>query len=171
LTASYFHLNDEAIGTASRPAKQDGFQSEDFHVSKYFMATGVIAGLLGMGLGIQMGAAHDFTLAPAHAHLNLVGFVTMFLAGLFYDARPAAVGRLATIHYIAATLGAAVLVTGIAGSVTGREWGVPVAVVGSFITIFGMLLFVVQVLRFGTKRQTETVRPSWPAGAVPSAER
>lgn len=137
------------------------------------MATGVIAGLFGMLLGIQMGAAHDFTLAPAHAHLNLVGFVTLFLAGLFYAVRPEATGRIATLHYIAATIGAAVLVTGIGGSVSGLDWGVPVAIAGSFVTVFGMLLFVVQVLRFGAVARpapTTTSTAVWPAGAVPQAE-
>ncbi|MBR7508436.1 hypothetical protein KC216_21480, partial [Mycobacterium tuberculosis] len=85
----------------------------------------------------QDGASHNFTLAPAHAHLNLVGFVTMFLAGLFYDARPAAVGRVAAIHYGAANVGAAVLVVGIGGSVTGQPWGEGVAIAGSFATILG----------------------------------
>lgn len=137
------------------------------------MATGVLAGLIGMLLGIQMGAVHDFTLAPAHAHLNLVGFVTLFLAGLFYAVRPEATGRIATLHYIAATIGAAVLSTGIGGSVTGQDWGVPVAIGGSFVTVFGMLLFVAQVLRFGAApraAQTETTAPAWPAGALPQAE-
>lgn len=139
-------------------------------MSKYFMITGAVAGLLGMALGIQMGAAHDFTLAPAHAHLNLVGFVTMFLAGLFYEARPQALGRVATLHYVTASIGAAVLVTGIAGSVTGTTWGAPVAIVGSFFAITGMALFVIQVLRFSAASRPTTA-DAWPAGARAQAER
>jgi NADH:ubiquinone oxidoreductase subunit 6 (subunit J) len=121
-------------------------------LSKAFLVTGVVAGALGMALGIHMGANHDFTLAPAHAHLNLVGFVTLFLAGLFYDNRPEAKGAVATLHYVLATVGAAVLVVGIAGSVTQKPWGEPVAIVGSLITIASMLIFVVQVLRFAGRR-------------------
>ena len=50
----------------------------------------VSVGLLGMAFGIVMGIRQDFALAPAHAHLNLLGFVTMFLSALYYRAFPKA---------------------------------------------------------------------------------
>lgn len=37
-----------------------------------------------------MGVEENFTLAPAHAHLNLVGGVLLFLFGLYYRMVPAA---------------------------------------------------------------------------------
>jgi hypothetical protein len=40
-------------------------------------------------MGIGMSAAHDFQLAPIHAHLNLVGFVALSIFGLTYKAYPA----------------------------------------------------------------------------------
>ncbi len=33
-----------------------------------------LAGLTGVSLGIWMGLARDFTLAPVHAHVNLLGW-------------------------------------------------------------------------------------------------
>ena len=45
---------------------------------------------LGMVLGIVMGIREDFTLQPAHAHLNLVGGVLFFLFALHYRLVPAA---------------------------------------------------------------------------------
>jgi hypothetical protein len=53
-------------------------------VSLWFFAVAPIYVLIGMGFGIFMGATMDFTLAPAHAHLNLIGWVTMALYGTFY---------------------------------------------------------------------------------------
>src|SRR5258708_13139465 len=44
----------------------------------------------GMLAGIAMGIKQDFALAPAHAHLNLVGGVLLFLFGLYYRLVPAA---------------------------------------------------------------------------------
>jgi hypothetical protein len=42
---------------------------------EYFcFVAAALAALGGMGLGLYMGLAHDFTLAPAHAHLNLLGW-------------------------------------------------------------------------------------------------
>jgi hypothetical protein len=55
--------------------------------------------LLLCGLVIGMGMREDFTLAPAHAHLNLIGFVLMFPVGLYYRIVPAAgAGLLAIIQ-------------------------------------------------------------------------
>ncbi|MBS0527769.1 MAG: hypothetical protein JSS22_00040 [Proteobacteria bacterium] len=39
--------------------------------------------LAGMAAGIAMGIKQDFSLAPAHAHLNLVGGVLLFVFGLY----------------------------------------------------------------------------------------
>jgi len=53
-------------------------------VSLWFFAVAPLYVLVGMSLGIFMGATMDFSLAPAHAHLNLLGWVTMALYGTFY---------------------------------------------------------------------------------------
>ena len=50
----------------------------------------VSLGLVGIDLGIVMGIRQDFVLVPAHAHLNLLGFVTMFLSALYYHVVPGA---------------------------------------------------------------------------------
>ena len=44
--------------------------------------------LIGMGFGIFMAASQDHTLMPAHAHLNLLGFVATLLMGLVYRIDP-----------------------------------------------------------------------------------
>jgi hypothetical protein len=50
----------------------------------------VSLGLIGIVLGIVMGVRQDFALMPAHAHLNLLGFVTLFLSALYYRVVPEA---------------------------------------------------------------------------------
>ena len=45
---------------------------------------GALLLLGGMMLGEYMGANNDFTLAPLHAHINLLGWVTLALFGTFY---------------------------------------------------------------------------------------
>jgi heme/copper-type cytochrome/quinol oxidase subunit 1 len=54
------------------------------------MCLSVVILLIGMLAGIAMGIQQNFTLAPAHAHLNLIGGVLLFLFGLFYRLVPAA---------------------------------------------------------------------------------
>lgn len=110
-----------------------------------FFASGVVYVTLGMLWGIQMGIAQDFTMVPAHAHLNLVGFVTMALAGLFYHVTPrAAASPLARVHFVLATLGVWMLVPGIVLAVTGQGEGLAIA--GSLATLAGMLVFLVNLV-------------------------
>src|SRR5262245_2516575 len=75
----------------------------------------VVIVLIGMVMGMMMGAHQDFRLAPAHAHLNLLGFVSLFLAGLYYHAVPqAAASTLAKWHAAVAITGAIIFPIGIA---------------------------------------------------------
>ena len=102
--------------------------------------------LVGMGLGIFMAASQDHTLATAHAHLNLIGWVSLALFGVYYHLVPsAAASRLGRIHAVLATIGLWLIVPGIAlVYLTGFEG---LAVAGSLVTITAMALFVVVVAR------------------------
>jgi hypothetical protein len=44
--------------------------------------------LAGMLWGLQMAITDDHSAFPAHAHLNLLGFVALFLFGIFYRLNP-----------------------------------------------------------------------------------
>lgn len=56
--------------------------------------------LLGVGMGIMMGASQNFTLRPVHAHLNLLGWTTLALAGVIYSVFPrAGSSMLARVHF------------------------------------------------------------------------
>ncbi|MDP3859968.1 MAG: cbb3-type cytochrome c oxidase subunit I [Phaeovulum sp.] len=115
-------------------------------VSLWFVATGSVFVTLGMLGGIAMAVSSDHTLAPAHAHLNLVGWVTMALFGIYYHLVPAAADtRLARVHYTIATAGVLAMVPGIILAVLQRN-DVLVAV-GSLLTLGSMLIFVFTVFR------------------------
>lgn len=53
-------------------------------VAYRFFVIGILFALTGMGLGTYMGISQDFLFAPVHAHINLVGWATHFLFGLYY---------------------------------------------------------------------------------------
>ena len=112
-----------------------------------FLRLGVCFALIGVTLGIVMGASHDFALRPVHSHINLVGWVSMFLAGLFYSLRPAADGRLARAHLICALPGLVLLTSGIAGAAYSQPWGPGTAIAGSLLTLAGFGLFATNVMR------------------------
>ncbi|MFD1808492.1 hypothetical protein ACFSHQ_11265 [Gemmobacter lanyuensis] len=59
------------------------------NISRSFLLIGSLYLLVGIGLGSHMGASGDHTLAPVHAHINLLGFVLMTLFGLAYRVMPA----------------------------------------------------------------------------------
>ncbi len=112
----------------------------------YFMILAVIAVVLGMGWGIQMSASQNHSLAPAHAHLNLVGWVTMSIFAFYYHQVPAAAeGILPQIHLGAAFFGVAAMVPGIVMAL--RQQGETFAKVGSVLTLISMLIFLAVVLK------------------------
>ena len=59
-------------------------------IGSLMMCVSVVVLLVGMLAGIAMGILQNFTLAPAHSHLNLIGGVLLFLFGLYYRLIPAA---------------------------------------------------------------------------------
>ncbi|MGJ8570788.1 MAG: hypothetical protein ACSHXI_08815 [Hoeflea sp.] len=122
------------------------------HVAARFFITGAIFALLGMIWGIQMSATHDHTLAPAHGHLNLIGFVAMAVFGTFYALSPtAAVSRLAGIHYLLTVASVLLLVPGIAMAISGS--GETLAKIGSVLALASMALFTFVVFRHGVGAQ------------------
>ena len=106
----------------------------------YFIGVAVLQALVGMGLGIYMGISQDFTLAPAHAHNNLLGWVGMAIFGLYYALVPEVANRrVVFVHFWIALIGNILLPLGIGLVVLGK--GEIVSIVGSLIEVFSMLLF------------------------------
>lgn len=119
-------------------------------VALWFFTSAVVYVTLGMMFGIWMSASHDHGLASAHAHLNLVGWVTMALFGVYYHLVPAAAeGRLAVLHFALATIGLWLLVPGIVLAI--QRTTEILAVLGSFATLASMGLFLVIVV--GSQRR------------------
>ncbi len=115
-------------------------------ISKTFMALAVISALVGMGWGIAMSASGDHGLAPAHAHLNLLGWVGFAIFAVYYHLVPrAAESRLARLHLVLAVAGLVTLVPGIVLAIEGN--GEVLAKLGSLLSLGAMLTFLAVVLR------------------------
>ncbi|QDY99924.1 hypothetical protein FQ775_05800 [Nitratireductor mangrovi] len=100
---------------------------------------------LGMIFGIVMSATGDHSLAPAHGHLNLLGWASLALYGAFYSIFPgAADGWLARAQVLLAHLGVIVLTPGIVFALRGEGEGLAKA--GSVIILLSMLLFLLVAL-------------------------
>ena len=108
----------------------------------------VLMAVVGMIWGIMMAISEDHSAMPAHAHLNLLGWVSLFLFGLFYQLHPAIDrSRSAMIQVAIWIIGTIILTIGVGLVYTGHQSGDPIAATGSLIVLAGMLLFGWLVVR------------------------
>ena len=115
-------------------------------VDVYFLLLATVLLICGAVLGITMGINQDFQLTPVHAHLNLAGWASLALFGLTYRAYPKlASNRLAGLHFLVSTTGAVLLPIGIGFAVLRNSPGL--AIVGSLLWLFGVLIFLAQLVR------------------------
>ena len=49
---------------------------------------GIVYLLIGLSLGVYMGASKDFSLRPVHAHVNLLGWTLLGISGLIFHVFP-----------------------------------------------------------------------------------
>ena len=102
----------------------------------------VLMVIAGMIWGLVMAITRDHSAMPAHAHLNLLGWVSLFLFGVFYHLHPAVDrSRPAIIQVTAWIIGTVVMTIGIGLIHTGHEVGEPFAIGGS-LTVFAAMLSV-----------------------------
>ncbi len=108
----------------------------------------VLMALAGMTWGIVMASTNDHSAMPAHAHLNLLGWVSLFLFGVFYHLHPGLDrSRLALAQAGVWAVGVVGMTVGVGLIHTGHEQGEPVAAVTSMVLLADMLVFGWLVLR------------------------
>lgn len=118
------------------------------HASTLSFRSAVVLGIAGMVFGIVMAASGDHSAYPAHAHLNLLGWVGLFLIGIFYRFYPALdASRIALVQVGIWVIATIVLTCGVAAIFMGHPEYEPVAIAGSLIVLADMLLFAVLVFR------------------------
>jgi len=124
-------------------------------VSAAFFTVGALCVLVGMFWGMHMGEANDFQLAPAHAHLNLLGWVTMALYGTFYALTAQTMSpRLAWINFLLSLAGILVMIPSLAIflSTSNRDL-IMVMVLGEVLSVLALLTFLISVLRELVRRR------------------
>lgn len=111
-------------------------------VSELFFRTAIVFLVIGVGIGLMMAISQNHAVMGAHAHINLLGWVTSALFGGYYALNPAkAEGRLALTHYAVYTIGVVVMTASLYMLLSGNTaFAAPVAI-GSMITFLGVLIF------------------------------
>ncbi|MBB5510415.1 hypothetical protein [Paraburkholderia atlantica] len=97
---------------------------------------------VGVALGVLMGASGDHSLFPVHAHINLLGWVSMALFGLIGTAYPSVgIGRVACAQFWMHNIGVPVTLAALTLRLKGVDAAEPVIGVGSIIVGVSVLLF------------------------------
>ena len=121
------------------------------NISRLFLVIGSLYLLVGIILGMYMGGKQDFTLAPVHAHINLLGFTLMTIFGIAYRVIPALAGNvLARAHFWLHQLGGLVLLIGLFLLMSGNmapEMAAKIMPVSEIVVFVGMACWAVNVFR------------------------
>jgi hypothetical protein len=108
----------------------------------------VVMVIAGMIWGMAMGITQDHSTLPAHAHLNLLGWVSLFLFGIYYHLHPS-IDRmhLASVQVWVWISGTVILTIGVALAHSGRAIGDAIAAVSSLLVLADTLLFAWLIFR------------------------
>ena len=102
----------------------------------------VVLVVIGMLWGLQMAISGDHSAHPAHAHLNLLGWVCLFLFGIYYRLHPALEGNgFARIQVWLWIVGTVIQAIGVGLVHTGSPKAEPAAAGGSILVLVAMLMF------------------------------
>ena len=100
-----------------------------------------------MTWGLWMGANEQMVTYPAHAHLNLLGWLGLAMMGGFHALAAGRVPHaLAWANFALSAGGAVVLPVGIALILLGHVGATPLAIFGGLLAIAGLLAFLAVIL-------------------------
>jgi formate-dependent nitrite reductase membrane component NrfD len=118
-------------------------------VSLAFFTMAPVYLLIGMAGGIFMAISEDHALAPAHAHLNLIGFAVMSVMGTFFAlAKDQAGAKLPWVVFWLLNLGLIMMIPSLALVISGsKNPGVTAVLAASqFVAVGAVLTYFVCVL-------------------------
>jgi cbb3-type cytochrome oxidase subunit 1 len=118
-------------------------------VGKAYLKVATVYFTIGVLAGLTMGIIHDFRFTSVHAHVNLLGWVSMALFGLIYHFYPkAANSKLAKTQFWLHNIGVPVMLGGIALQVLGVSAALAPTIIGSIAVVLGVILFMVNVFKY-----------------------
>ncbi|RHW43596.1 cytochrome-c oxidase [Neobacillus notoginsengisoli] len=104
--------------------------------------------LLGVGMGVGMEIAGDHRLMGAHAHINLVGWVSLALSGLVYVLFPkAGETLLAKLHFWLYNISLPLFMLGLVYLLLGNDSLMILLQIFPNILVLSVLLFVINIFK------------------------
>lgn len=108
----------------------------------------VVYFVIGVLIGMYMSMTEKFTFTPVHVHINLLGWMSLALAGLIYVAFPAAAKTtLAKVHFWLHNISLPIMMIGLAFFVSGATAALPAVSVGGTLMVLGIIVFAINVLK------------------------
>ena len=130
-------------------------------LANLYFKTAICFLMVGIVMGLQMSIAHDYAPSGAHAHTNLLGWVTMAIFGSYYALNPdKAEMRLAMLQYRIYTAGVTVMVTSHYQLLAGQTAQGPLVAISSIVVFAGVLLFAGLVFTRPREAACPTTVPS-----------
>ena len=122
-----------------------------FRLAAVYFAVGVM-------LGVAMGASGDHSLFPVHAHINLLGWVSMALFGLIGTVYPSITeGRVAAAQFWMHNVGVPVMLVALTLRIKGFQSAEPLIGVASIAVGCSVLLFAWLVFaRIGARVESQS---------------
>lgn len=121
------------------------------NIGRAFLIIGPIYLIVGFLIGGYMAGSQDHALAPAHAHINLLGFTLMMAFGLFYAMWPEAQRTLlAQAHFWlhqAGTLIVCVLLVLLYSGQIAEAAMEPLAPISIVLLLLGAICFLIVAIR------------------------
>ncbi len=112
-----------------------------------FLKIAVVYLFVGALLGGFMGMTQQFTMAPVHAHLLLLGWASFALAGLIYHLYPvASETRLAHVHFWLHNIGLPIFMVALWMLLTGHDAAGPLVAIAASVVIVALGVFAANVL-------------------------
>lgn len=109
-----------------------------------FLKAAVIYFFIGIVLGIYIGLADQFQFSSAHAHINLLGWVSLAIIGIIYHLFPkAGEKKLAFLMIGIPLLTIAMMLFGFGKAAIAG----PVSGIGSIFIFIGVVLFLINVFK------------------------
>jgi peptidoglycan/LPS O-acetylase OafA/YrhL len=119
-------------------------------VSQLFFAVAAICGIAGIVWGIMMAESQDHLQMPAHAHLNLLGWVGSAIYGTYFALNPGRFRRSAWLVLVLNTAGTAVMIPMLAlfyaSQMQATQYLMPLTA-GTVLILAAMVVFATAVFR------------------------
>lgn len=117
-------------------------------IAHWYFRTAICFLIAGILIGLHMSMTQNHAAVGAHAHINLLGWVTMGLFGAFHALNPHGAGtRLAKLQYGIYTGGVVVMAPALYLLLTGHPAWKPVVALSSLAVFVGVLMFAAIVFR------------------------